>query len=238
MSSVSSGWNDATRNRPSRSNTGTPSMLGEHLHVGPRSCHPGRADEDAVQRLLFVGQDDVGLEARELSAVAVPFNLEIDETEVGAIEQDHPRAGAEDWPGEAADRLLEPVELHQPHDRRRLAARDHEPVETLELLRQAHLDDARPKPSQHRRVLAEVSLQGEDADLHSAIVGGLRSTPRESAPAPAEPEARRALVRSGSPTRRRRHRARDTRVAGPTCRRLRARSGRTVRAIRARTTSR
>ena len=69
-------------------------------------------------------------------------------------------------PLEPADRLVEPVEAHQPHERRRLAARDHEPVEPLELLRLAHLDDVRAEPAQHRRVLAEVALHGEDADPH------------------------------------------------------------------------
>ena len=72
--------------------------------------------------------------------------------------------------GEPADRLLQPVEPHQPRDRRRLAAGDHEPVEPVELLRQPHLYDLRAEAAQHRRVLAEVSLQGEDADRHGAIV--------------------------------------------------------------------
>ena len=39
-----------------------------------------------------------------------------------------------------------------------------EPVEPVELLRLAHLDDLRAEPAQHRRVLAEVALEGEDAD--------------------------------------------------------------------------
>ena len=37
----------------------------------------------------------VGLEARDLAAVGVPVDLEVDEPEVRAVEQDHPRAGAE-----------------------------------------------------------------------------------------------------------------------------------------------
>ena len=85
-----------------------------------------------------------------------------------AVEQDHPGAGPEDGALEAADRLLEPVEPHQARDRRRLAARDDEPVEPVELLGLAHLDDVRAEPAQHRRVLAEVALDGENTDLHGA----------------------------------------------------------------------
>ena len=84
------------------------------------------------------------------------------------VEDDHPGAGAEDRAWELPHRLVEPVEPHQPHERRRLAARDHEPVETLELLRLAHLDDVGAERAQHRRVLAEVALDCEDADLHPA----------------------------------------------------------------------
>ena len=43
---------------------------------------------------------EVGLEARDLAPVGVPVDLEVDETEVGAVEQDHPGAGAEDRAGE------------------------------------------------------------------------------------------------------------------------------------------
>ena len=83
-----------------------------------------------------------------------------------AVEHDHPRARAEHGSLEATDRLVEAVEAHQAHERRRLAAGDDEPVEPVELLRLAHLDDVRAEPAQHRRVLAEVPLDCEDADLH------------------------------------------------------------------------
>ncbi len=49
-------------------------------------------------------------------------------------------------------------------NRSRLAAGDDEPVEPVELLGKAHLDRLRAEPPQHGRVLAEVSLHGEDAD--------------------------------------------------------------------------
>ena len=53
----------------------------------------------------------------------------------------------------------------------RLAAGDDEAVEAVELLRLAHLDDVRAESAQHRRVLAEVALHGQNADperLHGA----------------------------------------------------------------------
>ncbi len=90
-----------------------------------------------------------------------------------AIEHDHPCTGAEDGPLEAPDRLVEPVEAHEPHERRRLPARDDEAVEGAELLGLPHLDGDGPEAAQHRRVLAKVPLHGKNADLkrlHAQIV--------------------------------------------------------------------
>ena len=80
------------------------------------------------------------------------------------VEHDHPGAGSEDGPLEALDRVVERVEPHQAHEGRRLATRDDQPVETLELLRLPHLDGVGTEPPQHRDVLAEVPLQGKNAD--------------------------------------------------------------------------
>ena len=84
------------------------------------------------------------------------------------VEHDQARAGAEHRLFEGADRILEPVEPHQANERRRLSARNHEPVEPLELLGLAHLDRLRAEPPQHGRVLTEVSLHSEDSDPHRA----------------------------------------------------------------------
>jgi hypothetical protein len=89
---------------------------------------------------------------------------------VAPVEQDHPGAGAEDGAAEALHRLVEPVEPHQASDRGRLAARDDEPVEPFEILRQPHLDHVRAEPAQRCRVLAEVALECEDADRHRGEV--------------------------------------------------------------------
>src|SRR5579884_21461 len=138
--------------------------LREHLDVRPRLLQPGRPDEDRVDRLVAVADAELGLEALHLAAERVAPRPEVAEAEVVAVEHDHPGAGAEDRAGERLHRLVEPVEPHQAADRGRLAARDDQPVEAVELLGQAHLDRLRAEPAQHGRVLAEVPLYGEDAD--------------------------------------------------------------------------
>src|SRR5512133_2753136 len=124
--------------------------LGQYLHVGPRLRNARRADEDPAQRPLVTFQLEVGFEARDLAPVGVARDFEVDHPAMAPVEQDHPGARAEHRASKAADRLLEAVEPHQPHDRRRLAAGDHEPVEPLELLWLAHLDRLRAEPAQHR----------------------------------------------------------------------------------------
>ena len=78
-------------------------------------------------------------------------------------------------------------------DRSRLAAGDDEPVEPVELLGKAHLDRLRAEPPQHGRVLAEVSLHGEDADLerllHRRVM--VTSATRRPVRAAVEPDGRR-----------------------------------------------
>ena len=124
---------------------------------------------------------EIGLEARRLPAVGVPLHLDVHEPEVVAVEDDHARAGAEDRPLELRDRRVEPVEAHEPHERRRLAAGHDEPIEAFELGGLAHLHDVRAQPPQHRRVLAEVALHREDADSHaSKCMDGARPARRTS----------------------------------------------------------
>src|SRR2546423_8647534 len=119
---------------------------GQHLDLRPRLLDPRRADEDAVQRLVLAGEVEVGLEALDLAPVGVPTHRDVDEPEVVAPEQDHPRTGAEDRRLEAPERLVEAVEPRELEDRRRLAARDDEPVEPVQLLRLPDLDDLLAEP--------------------------------------------------------------------------------------------
>src|SRR4051794_37136040 len=131
-------------------------QLGQHLDALADVAHARRTDEDAVQRLA--GELEIGLEARDLAPVGVAVDVDVDQAEVRAVEDDHPGAGAEDRLRELAHRILEPVQAHQPHERRRLAAGDDEPVEPVELLGLTHLDHVRTEAAQHGGVLAHVSL--------------------------------------------------------------------------------
>src|SRR5438445_10285218 len=142
-------------------------VLCQDLDVRPCLAHARRTDEDAAKRLVIPSEPEIRLEARHLAAVGVPVDFEVDHAEMLAVEDDHARARTEHGPGERAQRLVEPVQAHQPHERGRLAARNDEPVEPVELLRLAYFDDVCAEPAQHRRVLADVSLDGENSDLHA-----------------------------------------------------------------------
>src|SRR4051794_5705976 len=142
--------------------------LGEHLDLRPDFADARRADEDAPQGLSLAHQGQVCLEARDLPSIRVPVDVDVNGAEMSAVEHDHPRAGAEEGAGELAHRLVEAVEPHQAHERGRLAARDDQPIEPLQLLRLADLDGVGAEPTKHRRVLAEVSLDCQDADRHDA----------------------------------------------------------------------
>ena len=142
--------------------------LREHLDTGTRVEHARRADEDPVQRLVLAGELEIGLEARDLPAVGVPAHLEVEQPEVAPVEQDHPGAGAENGPLEAPDRVLEPVETHEPGDCGRLTAGDDQPVEIRELSGLAHLDRLGAEPAEDGGVLAHIPLHREDSDLWSS----------------------------------------------------------------------
>src|SRR4051794_24060976 len=156
--------------------------LGQHLDVRADVLEPWSADEHRTQRLVAVADVEIRLEARDLAPERVAPHAEVAEREVVAVEDNHPGARPEDRLREIPERLVEPVEPHQPHERRGLAAGDDEPVESLDLLGLANLDDVRAQPAQHRRVLAEVSLDGEDADrrtiAHASDCRGARAAAR------------------------------------------------------------
>ena len=144
---------------------GMPVDRREDLHI--RSClaDPRCPDEDRAKRLVLAGDLDVGLEARDLPTERIPLHGDVDQAEPLAIEDDHPGARPEHCALEALDRVIEPVEPGQPHDRRRFAARDDEPVEPVELMGQTHLDHIRPESPEHVHVLAEGALERQHPDL-------------------------------------------------------------------------
>src|SRR6185437_7142344 len=150
-------------------------QLGEDFDLLAHLAHPRRSDEDASQRPVVARELEIGLEARDLAAECVPIDLEVDGPEVITVEHDHSRAGAEDRPVERGNCGIQPVKVHQAHERGRFAAGDHEAVQTLQLLRLPDLGDVRAQAPEHRRVLAKVALEGEYADFraraHAAILG-------------------------------------------------------------------
>src|SRR3954452_22207184 len=138
--------------------------LREHLDVGPCLLEPRRADEDGAQRLLAVSDVEVSLETPHLPAERVASRPVVAEAEVVAVENDHPGARAEDRAVEPPHCVVEVVELHEPADCGRLAAGNDQPVESVEVVREPHLDRFGTEPPQHGSVLPEVPLHGEDAD--------------------------------------------------------------------------
>src|SRR4029079_16405148 len=73
-----------------------PVDLGEHVDVGPRLRDPRRPDEDRAHGLVAVADVDVCFEALDLPPERVPLDLDAGEPEMVAVEDDHPRARAED----------------------------------------------------------------------------------------------------------------------------------------------
>ncbi len=187
VSSVSSGWKVATRKRPCRRSTGLPSSSARTSTSSPVCSTRGARMKTPRSGVSSPRELEVGLEAGDLTAVRVARDLDVDQAEMLAVEDDQARAGAEDRLLEAADRVLEAVEAHQAHERRRLAAWHDEPVEPLELLRLAHLDRLRAEPPQHGRVLAEVPLESEDADPQGHYQPRVSSSSSGGMPAAARP---------------------------------------------------
>src|SRR3954470_6879487 len=87
-------------------------VLRQHLDVGAVVAHARGANEDSAQRLLLVAQAQVGLEAGDLAAIGVAVDIDVHQSQVPAIEDDHSRASAEYRAGKRAQRLVEPVEAH------------------------------------------------------------------------------------------------------------------------------
>src|SRR6185295_13956756 len=143
--------------------------LRQDLHAFADLGDARRPDEDAAQRLLLALERKIRLEARHLAAVGVAVDADVHlAEETVASHEDHPRAGAEHGARELPQRLLEGIEADQPADRGRLPARDDEPVEARKLLGLPNLNRLHAETRKRRDVLAEVPLQGENADPHAS----------------------------------------------------------------------
>src|SRR5829696_5172140 len=139
---------------------------GEDLDVRAGLAHPRRADEDAAQRLLVARELEVSLEACDLAAVRIAVHGDVHEPEMLPVEDDHPGARPEDGSLESPNCLVEPVEPHQTHERRRFATWHDEAVQAFELVGLADFDRVRTEPAQHLDVLPEVALDRQNPDLH------------------------------------------------------------------------
>src|SRR6266516_1312396 len=184
--------------------------LREHLDVGSRLLEPRRPDEDSFERLVAVTDVEIRLEAAHLAAERVAPRPVVAEAEVVAVEDDHPGARAEDRAAEPAHRLVEAVQPHEPADRGRLPARDDQAVEPRQLLGEPDLGRLRAESPQDGGVLAEVPLQGENADPERLLHASMVTRATRASGRPAEVRQRRAAaVRAGRGTRARSREARS-----------------------------
>ena len=166
--------------------------LGQDLHVRPHALHPGTANEDRVHRVHpgFGGAEvqplevQVGFEGLALPAERVAADGDVQAAEgllgrTGQIgcgvcdvrgEEDHACAGAIDGQS-LGDVLTEGVgELERPRelvDGGGLATWNDEAVQAVQFLRTAHGHGLGARGFRGTQVLAEVSLEGQDANLQA-----------------------------------------------------------------------
>jgi hypothetical protein len=161
----------------------TPSLRrksAEHLNPRSDALDNRGSDEDTIESPdpEAWGQDRA-LEGVDLAPVAVAPDDEIDPAEGPLVrpavddlggEQDHPRAGAEDWQvvrDQPSQRLPQPGGLDEERHRGRLPARQYEGVDAVEISRPSDLDRLGAEPVEYSPVLPDVALEGEDPDpLH------------------------------------------------------------------------
>jgi len=147
---------------------------GDHLGAA-RVLDEGRADEDAGERFVTIAdQLDLALEALQLAAVGVAADDDVHRTKAALAgdpvgdavsEDDHPRAGAERRQSAehgVARGVEEAHPLHQHRHRRRLTARDDQPVEPLQVFLQPHQACARAQLFEGSNVFEEGPLEGHD----------------------------------------------------------------------------
>ena len=187
VSPASSGWNEVAITLRSRTATIRPSSS-VAMTSTPRThgLDHGGPDEHRVDRRVAEDRHaELRLERVELAAERVALHAHVEQRQdrlLAALDllaqHDHPGARPEQrlaLGGEGEDRLGEAPAGDQAAHRRGLAARDDQPVDVLELLRQAHLDGLHADRVEGGDMLCERPLEGEDSDLHRA--GGCRRVP-------------------------------------------------------------
>src|SRR5262245_28519297 len=150
---------------------------GEDVDVGAGPVDDRGPDEDAVDRLVAQHRNrQIGLERVQLATERVPLDGHVEERQDGLVaigdlagEDDHPSTSAEDRRaarGEVQDRAPQAPAVDQLPHRGRLAARDDQPGDPVQVGRQAHGDAVDADRLERREMLAERPLQRQDSDLH------------------------------------------------------------------------
>src|SRR5262252_7642664 len=141
----------------------------------PHVLYQWSSNEDAW-KIAAQGRDlDRSLKALHLAAVAVSAEDHVEEVEPALIgtpagdlagQEYQPRAGGESretGPHACRQRFPDLLALEQDLHGRALSTREDEAVETIEILGQAHPTHGSTRPMQSPAMLAEVSLESEDA---------------------------------------------------------------------------
>ena len=158
-------------NVPLANGNGVPIHLRQHLHVVPNLLHPWSPNEHGIERRAL--EQELSLEGRQLPTERIAAHLDIEDTEMIPVQHDHACAGAQDRlsaPDEVDEWLTKPLTLDAESDRRGLAARNNEGVESVEVRGRAYLANVRAELGQCLRVSLEPALEGEDTDNSIAPV--------------------------------------------------------------------
>ena len=194
---MSSGWNDDASTVPWRTRTGHAVEGGQDIDRVADRDHQRGPDEDGRQGRALAGPEgDVGLEGLLLASVAVATHDGIEQAEgalvrtpVEHLAGDQHEAGArpEEWKwtlrvtDPIRDRLEQTGGLEQHGQGRRLAARQHQAGEPLEIARPLDRPAGATHLGQRGQVLTHVPLQVEDPDDRSLRwCGGARYHPRSA----------------------------------------------------------
>jgi hypothetical protein len=134
--------------------------LGDDLDVVTYANDFRRADEDPWEVSALEG--DFALEAVRLRTVGISLAADVEQPQVGIVEQDRARAGGQNRPAAAHefdDRFAESLTLDTERHRRRLASRQDQGVESVKVLGYANLAPISPDFTQRVEVIAEAALQ-------------------------------------------------------------------------------
>ncbi len=137
--------------------------LGQDVHRRTVLDDEGSPDEHRPHGAArHTPQIEVGLEAAHLTTERIALAGQIHHPEVMAIEHDKPGAGAQHGcpaRSESAQGRGQALALHAEAHGGGLAARHDEPVEPVEVGRDAHLTHASPEGNEHARVGSEPTLK-------------------------------------------------------------------------------